>query len=461
MSFLSVKRRLDLVILSATRYTPRMPETGEASGRNALIWEGASIAELAEGLSTPFFLVSERALRRNLDIIRDALAVAGVPVVVRYCAKTNHELGVLRVLEGTGSQVLVSHLAELELAERAGLPAHRIAFQQPVFHHQELPQVVGRSALVHLYRESDLEQLEAAARSSGSRVPVSIRLQNPAPLPTPLAILSERLGIPGGEVARVARRIARSDRLSLAGVNFYIGTQRQRPAAFAPLLRATGGILRTLERDGISVPEVNLGGGIPSSSLRRPGAAGLLGRWRDVAVWAPPESALGEFCDELARLFGEHVLAPLRGKPPALAVEPGRGIVGNAALLVTRVMAVQGRWLFLDCSRNVLGESPLLFHRRIVAVEPSGRAERHWHLSGNTLNTLDLVDFHRRLPTPAAGDLLAFFDAGAYSISRATRYAGLSPAVHLLASDGSLSCIRRAETGADLAGPMLPAPSGD
>lgn len=66
------------------------------------------------------------------------------------------------------------------------------------------------------------------------------------------------------------------------------------------------------------------------------------------------------------------------------------------------------------------------------------------------MNTTDIVDVRRRLPTLAVGDVLALCDAGAYSISRASRYAGLSPAVHLLQTDGSLRMVRRAETFADL-----------
>ena len=141
---------------------------------------------------------------------------------------------------------------------------------------------------------------------------------------------------------------------------------------------------------------------------------------------------------------------------PALALEPGRSIVGDAAVLVTRVRGVSGSWAFLDASRNHLGESPLLFGRRILPERESGPGlrRRAYHLAGNTLNTRDVIDVRRKLPPLGEGDLLVFADAGAYTISRASRYAGLSPPVLLLEPDGTLRTIRRAEALEDLEGPM-------
>ena len=140
---------------------------------------------------------------------------------------------------------------------------------------------------------------------------------------------------------------------------------------------------------------------------------------------------------------------------PVLAAEPGRAIAGNAAVLVTRVMAKDGRWIFLDGSRNYMAESPLLFTRQIMpAVLPKPFSQHFYHISGNTLNTMDVMDLWRKLPILNAGDLLIFGDAGAYSISRACRYAGLLPSVYLSGKDGSLRLIRRAEKPEDLIGPM-------
>jgi diaminopimelate decarboxylase len=120
------------------------------------------------------------------------------------------------------------------------------------------------------------------------------------------------------------------------------------------------------------------------------------------------------------------------------------------------VAAVQRDWLFVDASRNYFGEMPLLFTRPLRPVHRRSGGRRRYDISGSTLNTADIVDLRRSFDGPVeVGDVLASFDAGAYSISRASRYAGLSPAVYLLGGDGEVRLIRRAESFEDLVAPMV------
>ena len=253
------------------------------------------------------------------------------------------------------------------------------------------------------------------------------------------------------------RRLAGSRRLEPAALNFYLGTQQPSLDGFARELR---GVLALLERvaatTGVSLGEVNLGGGIPSPSLWRMGPGRLLARWRDRPDLSSGQRPRDDLA-ALARRFGELADGARLPARPTLAAEPGRAIVGDAAILVTRVRALSGRWAFLDASRNFLPESPLLFSRRILPLaEPADQKdERFYHLSGSTLNTLDVLDLRRRLPRLEIGHLLAFCDAGAYSISRASPYAGLPPAVWVLGEDGALRLAREAGSVDHLLHPMI------
>jgi diaminopimelate decarboxylase len=131
-------------------------------------------------------------------------------------------------------------------------------------------------------------------------------------------------------------------------------------------------------------------------------------------------------------------------------------LVGNTTILITRVSAIQGNWAFLDASSNYLGESPLLFWRRVLpAILDSTPPQRVYNLSGGTLNTMDVLSVFRRLPLLHERDLLVLADAGAYSISRASRYAGLSPSIYILGIDGSLKIVRNAEVFRDLSAAMV------
>lgn len=406
--------------------------------------EGVPLAELAERLGTPFFLMSEARLRANYQALERGLAAAGPGTVLRYCAKTNRETAVLETMSALGSHLLASHAAEAALAVRCGFPSERIAYARPVLTPEELDAALGLGVpLFHVHHPDDLAQLEAVAARAGRPVRVSFRLRGAAGL-SPLGRLNRRLGLDENEIVDAARRAAASPWLEPAALNFYLGTQQASLDGFTRVFRGVLDLLKRLP----ALLEVNLGGGIPSPTLRRIGPRHVIGRLRDRL---PSSSTnLESFASQLGARFRELVEASGLSEPPILAAEPGRAIVGDAAVLVTRVRAVRGNWLFLDASRNHLPESPVLFARRILPLSEGKGAERFWNLSGCTLNTLDVLDVHRRLPPLAPGDGLAFCDAGAYSISRASSYAGLSPAVYLLQADGTVRLARRAAGVEDL-----------
>lgn len=421
----------------------------EAGG--VLRMEGVPLAELAERLGTPFFLISAARLRANYRALERGLAAAGPDTVLRYCAKTNREAAVLEVMGALGSHLLASHAAEAALAVRCGVSPERIAFARPVLTPEELDAALGLGVpLFHVHHPDDLPRLSEAASRMGRRVRVSFRLRGAAGF-SPLGRFNRRLGLDADEIVEAVGQAAASPSLEPAALNFYLGTQQASLDGFTRVFQGVLDLVKSVASEtGVTLREVNLGGGIPSPTLRRIGPRHVLGRLRDRLGWADRGQTLEVFAARLGARFRELVEAAGLPEPPILSAEPGRSIVGDAAVLVTRVRAVRGRWLFLDASRNHLPESPILFARRILPLVAGSGAERFWNLSGCTLNTLDVLDLHRRLPVLGPGDGLAFCDAGAYSISRASSYAGLSPAVYLLEEGGTVRLARRAQSVEDL-----------
>ncbi len=434
---------------------PAMDFLGYRDG--VLCMDGVPLPDLAARFGTPFFLIGEARLRANYQALERGLGGA----VLRYCAKTNHEAAVLETLARCGSHLLASHGAEVELALRCGFPPERIAYARPVLLPEELSAVLAAGvSLINVHRPGDLEIVETAAIRAGRRVKVSLRLRPESGLAlSPLDRFNRRIGLGTGEILEACRRLAGSPWIELAAVNFYLGTQQSSLAGFTRVFR---GVLALLERvaaeTGVAVREVNLGGGIPSLSLRKVGPRRLLARWRDRPGAAGGPERQEEFAAALGRRFRELADGARLPERPTLAAEPGRSIAGDAAVLVSRVRGITGKWAFLDASRNFLPESPLLFSRRILplAQPAEGGGDRFYHLSGSTLNTLDVLDLRRRLPRLEPGDALAFCDAGAYSISRASPYAGLPPAVYLLQEDGGARLVRRAGGIDQLLHPMVP-----
>ncbi len=419
--------------------------------------EGIALAGLVERLGAPFFLISESRLRANYRALERGLSQAGAGTILRYCAKTNHEAAVLELLAGCGSHLLASHAAEAALAVRCGFPPERIAYARPVLTAPELDLVLAMGVpMVHVHRPGDLPLLEEAAARAERRIRVSLRLRGQGVSLSPLGRLNRRLGLDGGEFLDAVRRLARSEWLDPAAINFYLGTQQSSLKGFTRVFQGVLGLVaRAVSETGVAIREINLGGGIPSPSLHRLGPRRLLARWQDRPGALPGFSHREEFATRLGERFRELVEDARLENPPVLAAEPGRAIVGDAAVMVARVSAVEGRWAFLDASRNFLPESPLMFARRILPLrEPTDGKSRFYDLSGSTLNTLDVLDLHRRLPPLRPGDALAFCDAGAYSISRASAYAGLPPAVYVLREDATVRLARRAGGLQDLSGPM-------
>ena len=418
------------------------------------------LAGLAERFGTPFFLVDESRLTRNYEAIADGLSAAGAEVRVRYCAKTNNEAGVLSVLARLGSGMLASYPEEVELAVESGFAPDKVAYQRPVLVDREVRAALAAGVrYFHAYRLSDLRVLEREAEREQGEVRVSLRLRNNTLRLrlSPLNFMSRRLGFHASDILAAAGFIHRSRRLKLVSINFYRGTQQDSPKNYRDLLKKSFALAAEIRaRFGIVLEEINLGGGVPSQTLRRNGLTKLAARLADEHPPVDSTEGLRAFARSLASQYQEQMRESAFEPPPAIGLEPGRSIVGNAGFLVTRVIAAEGDWLFLDASHNFLPESLLLFSRRILPGALSdGGERRYYHLSGNTLNTGDVIDLRRRLPVSGAGDLLVFCDAGAYSISRSSRYAGLCPAVFLLQEDRAFRMIRRREETRDLHAPMI------
>lgn len=391
------------------------------------------LRDVAARTGTPLLVVSEERLRSN---VRDLFAGLG-DATLRYCAKTNPELRVLEIVREEGAHVLASHEAEVRVALAAGFGAEQIAFQKPALEERELDNVLALGVRrVHAFRAEDLDLLSRAAKRASATLRVSLRVALGRAGMFVLSAASQRLGFDAERIDVTPR-----DGIVIDALNTYIGTQQENVDAYRPALRALNRIAARIRTIG----EINLGGGVPSNTLRRVTPLRLLRRGS-----AAPGPPLIEYAKSLRKLFDEETTRPLR-----LALEPGRSIVGNAIVLLTRVVATQRRWHFLDCGRNVLVESPLAFTRAIESLAQRNGQTSVVNLSGPTLNTLDVVEMRRRMPALSAGDVLAISDAGAYTLSRGARYAGLAPAVVLARTDGTIETIRRAETYEDFAGPMV------
>lgn len=425
-----------------------------------LLFQGRSVAEIADAAPSPFFLFGEAGIHDACaGLRRGAESVLG-SVGIRYAVKANTEMAVLAYLARMGIEALCSHPAEVALALEAGFRPRDVWLQRPAFSETELTDALEAGIAGFLIASSDPVEAACTAAANGdraARISFRLRCDGPGFRLSPIRQLARRIGLSAEEVVELARR-GDGGRKRPVGLALYVGggpggRRRHRTG----LRHATRVAAALSGRHGIPVDEIVVGGGLPCPGAREHGLAGLPRRLLD--DW--PGAAAGvEDLVAVSRALAEEFRDACRRNRldprPRLVMEPGRSLVGGAAVLVTRVLARRGRWLFLDASRNHLPESPLLLRRRVLPATLLGTGgPSRQHLCGGTLNTMDVIDMWRRLPQVAVGDALALCGAGAYSISRASRYASLSPAVLWLGRDGILRTVRRSEHVGDLLGPTV------
>ncbi|HLF98687.1 MAG TPA: diaminopimelate decarboxylase, partial [Methylococcaceae bacterium] len=281
--------------------------------------------------------------------------------------------------------------------------------------------------------EEELERLDRLAGELGKKAPVSLRINPDVDAQThpyiATGLKENKFGIDITAALRVYRRAARLPNLEIAGIDCHIGSQLTRTAPFLDALDRVLALADELKRDGIAVRHLDLGGGL-----------GI--RYRDET---PPEPA-----EYIAAL-----LERLRGVEYEILLEPGRAIVGNAGVLLTRVEYLKHgphkSFAIVDAAMNDLMR-PALYGawQDIVPLnEASPEAERIYDVVGPVCETGDFLGRERPLSV-ASGDLLAVKSAGAYGFSMSSNYNSRPRAAEVLVDGSRVHLIRERESLADL-----------
>jgi diaminopimelate decarboxylase len=407
------------------------------------------VDDLAAATGTPAFVYSAARLRKNARALVDALRPPPpLRLRVAYSTKTAAEPGILELLagEGLGAEVACRH--ELELARRAGFSGQDMILDGPA-HTADL---VARAVEVGVraIKVDSLDQLRLVESAAGDR-PVAVCLRLRAPrgrwLSGPAEGLARRFGIERRGLEEALRAVAASERLTLLGLAVHVGSQITDPAVYDQAVDLLARASLRATSIGLGPREINIGGGFPSPSLGSTSPVGMLrGLLGGGTSQVPPIERFGEV---LRRGLATREIPSC---VEDVVVEPGRSLASDAAVLLTRVVAAKGRWLFLDASRNFVPESLLFARRRFLAVrDATGERQRLFSLAGCTLSGGDVLEIGARLPASKPGDLMVMLDAGAYTLSRASRFTTVVPPAFLLGDDGELRPLRRKETGEDVA----------
>jgi len=390
--------------------------------------EDVDVSRLAQAVGTPFYCYSTATLERHYRVFTEAFA--GVDALVCYAMKANSNQSVLRTLARLGAGADVVSGGELMRARAAGIPADKIVFSGVGKTEAELRQALAENILcINVESEPELNLLSRVASESGGIARISLRL-NPdigagghAKISTGKS--ENKFGIPLSGARKVYARAAKLPGIQVTGVDMHIGSQITDLAPMEEAFKLLVDFVRTLRADGHTIDHVDFGGGlgIPYES--------------DLPV--PPTPAA----------YAEVVKRVTKGLDCTLMFEPGRMIVGNAGILVSRVIYVkQGEarnFVIIDAAMNDLIR-PTLYeaHHEILPVrEISSQDETIVaDVVGPVCETGDYLALGRRLPALKAGDLVAVMSSGAYGAVQAGTYntRGLVPEV--LVKGGEYAVVR-------------------
>ena len=406
--------------------------------------EQVNLSALADAVGTPFYCYSSATLERHYKVF--AGAFADVDALVCYAMKANSNQAVIATLAKLGAGADVVSEGELLRARASGIPPDKIMFSGVGKTERELALAVDEGILcVNVESGAELELLAAIAAAKGRAVAISVRV-NPDIDPKTHAKIAtgkaeNKFGIPISRAREVYARAAMLKGVRVAGVDMHIGSQIVELDPFGDAFALLADFVRVLRVDGHAISHVDLGGGLGIP-------------YRDDNAPPPDPHAYAAVVKRATQDLG-----------CKLIFEPGRLIVGNAGILVTRVLYVKPgeakTFIIIDAGMNDLIR-PTLYeaHHEIWPVREAapGAPRIIADVVGPVCELGDYLALDRSLPEPRPGDLLAVMSAGAYGATQSGTYNTRALIPEVLVRAGEWALVRpRLEANALIALDRLPA----
>jgi diaminopimelate decarboxylase len=404
--------------------------------------EDVDLVTLADEVGTPFYCYSTATLERHYRVFAEAFA--GVPTLVCYSLKANSNQGVIATLARAGAGADIVSGGELLRALAAGVPANKIVFSGLGKTKDEMAAALKAEILsFNVESEPELAALSEVASAMGRVAAISVRINPDVDANTHKKIATgkseNKFGVPLSRAREVYALAAKLPGIRVAGVDMHIGSQITDLAPFDNAAALLAEVARDLMREGHRLEHIDLGGGL-----------GIPYRPDD----DPPP---------LPSAYAETITRHTRQLGLKLIFEIGRLIVGNAGILLTRVLYVKRgeakTFIVIDAAMNDLIR-PTLYdaYHDIRPVRASGSgAPIVADVVGPICESGDFIALDRRLPEPKAGDLLAIMTAGAYGAVQASTYNTRPLVPEVIVRGKEFAVVRpRLDVGAILALDRLP-----
>lgn len=389
--------------------------------------ESVPLSDLAERFGTPCYVYSRAALEAAFDEFKRELG--SIDSMICYAVKANSNLAVLNVFARLGAGFDIVSLGELKRVLAAGADPKRIVFSG-----------VGKSAAemafaletgiycFNVESAPELDRLNAVAGKLGKKAPISLRVNPNVDAKThpyiSTGLKENKFGVAYEDALNVYKKAAGLPNLEVTGIDCHIGSQLLDPAPFAEALEKLLQLIDQLRVNGIELRHIDLGGGL-----------GI--RYKD-----EDEPSVKSYLQPL--------LQELKGRGLKIMLEPGRRLVGNAGVLLSRVEYLKPgevkNFAIIDAAMNDLAR-PALYDawHDIVPVVPRAGDTQDWEIVGPICESSDFLG-HKRALNIEPGDVLAVMSAGAYGMAMSSNYNTRARAAEVMVDGADAHLIRRRET---------------
>jgi diaminopimelate decarboxylase len=394
---------------------------------------GVPLADLAARFGTPLYAYSADMIAARYREVDEAFS--GYPHTLHYALKANSTLGIVRLLRSQGAAADANSGGEIEVALRAGFTPAEIVFTGVGKSDAELARAIELGLRsINAESEGEIERIDAIAAARGTRAKVAVRVNPDIDARSHPHISTGRknnkFGVAIEDAREMCLRMRGRKGVEIVGLHSHVGSQITHLEPLQHAAEALAVLACDLRRSGIQIEHLDIGGGL-----------GI-----------PYEGQTVPTASEYAAA----VLPIVRKTGLPVILEPGRFLVGQAGVLITRVVDIKPqpggkRFVIVDAGMTELIR-PMLYgaFHRIEPVVASPAAEALVDVVGPICETTDTLGRDRRLPEPAVGDLMVVFDAGAYGSVMASNYNRRPMPAEVLIQNGQAALLRRRQTIDDL-----------
>lgn len=394
--------------------------------------ENVSVRKIAQSVGTPCYIYSYETLKRHFTIFDQSFQ--GMPHLTCYSVKANSNLAVLGLFASLGGGADIVSGGELFRARQAGIPASRIVYSGVGKTEAEIDYALRENILMfNIESAQELEALNRRAEAQNTRARISLRV-NPDVDPKTHPYIStglkkNKFGIDVDLALSAYRHAVTLKHIEVVGVDCHIGSQLTEVSPFIEALKRLKLLLGRLKDAGITIRYLDIGGGLGIS-------------YGDENPPHPVD-------------YAQTIMDELRDLSCTLILEPGRVIVGNAGILLTRILYTKKtsskEFLVVDAGMNDLVRPSFYgaYHNILAAIARQGEM-RTVDVVGPICESSDFLAKDRSLPVMQPGELLAVMSAGAYGFCMSSNYNSRARAAEVLVKGDEIHIVRTRESWEDL-----------